>query len=66
MKDLAIQSSALQARSTSGLVGAYLYSTQPSVSWEFSIHMSGSSKRDVMHLTVSNSEPDLEESDTAV
>ena len=27
---------------------------------------SGSSKRDVMYLTVSNSESDLEESDTAV
>ena len=49
-----------------GLVGAYLYSTEPSVSWEFSIHMSGSSKRDVMYLTVSNSESCLEENDTAV
>ena len=49
-----------------GLVGAYLCSTGHSALWEFSIHMSGSSKRDVMHLTVSNSESDLEESDTAV
>ena len=30
------------------------------------MHMSGNSKRDVMYLTVSNSESDLEESDTAV
>ena len=37
-----------------------------SVSWEFSIHMSGSSKCDVMYLTVSTAESDLEESDTAV
>ena len=66
MKDLAIQSSALQARSTSGLVWSISL-----FNWALSfmgvlLHMSGSSKRDVMHLTVSNSESDLEESDTAV
>ena len=43
-----------------------LYSTEHSASWEFSIHMCGSSKCDVVHLTVSCSESDLEESDTAV
>ena len=65
-KYIAIQSPALQARSTSGMVGAYLCSTEHSASWEFSIHSSGSSKRDVVHLTVSSSESDPEESDTAV
>ena len=53
-------------QSTSGLVGAYLCSTEHSASWKFCIHSSGSSKRDVMYLTVRNSESDLEESDTAV
>ena len=49
-----------------GLVGAYLCSTEHSALWEFCIHMCSSSKRDVMYLTVSNSESFLEESDTAV
>ena len=60
------KSSALQARLTSGMVGAYLCSTEPSASWQFFIHMCCSSKHDVMYLTVSHSESDLEESDTAV
>ena len=69
MKDIAIQSPALWARSTSVDLAGWSISPlnyKYSASCESSIHMCGISKRDVMYLTVNNSESDLEESDTAV